>query len=83
MLFKTALVILEGCLGNARNRKRCPGLCETLDLLRNPPEYVLSEEYLVCHIGRLPLTERDFEVEHQRQAAKRKAANAAQDGRSR
>lgn len=74
VLFKTALVILAGCLGPAKNRRRCTGLCETLDLLRNPPEVVLSEEYLVFNINRLGLTERDFQAEHQKQAVKMKKA---------
>lgn len=79
VLFKAALVILIGCLGNAKNRKRCPGLCETLDLLRNPPDFVLSEEYLVFGMSRLNLTERDFEIEHQRQTnrIKKEASNSS------
>lgn len=77
VLFKTALVILAGCLGSAKNRRRCSGLCETLDLLRNPPEFVLSEEYLVFSMSKLNLSERDFEMEHQRQTIKmREAAKA-------
>ncbi|XP_018324927.1 TBC1 domain family member 10B [Agrilus planipennis] len=82
ILFKTALVILEGCLGNAKNRKRCSGLCETLDLLRNPPEYVLSEEYLVHGLSKLGLTEKDFELEHQKQTAKRRSLVAVSNGSS-
>ncbi|XP_022902819.1 TBC1 domain family member whacked [Onthophagus taurus] len=72
VLFKTALVILIGCLGKHEQRKKCPGLYETLQLLRNPPEHVLTEEYLIFHINKLNLTERDFEVEHVRQTMKMK-----------
>lgn len=75
VLFKAALVILIGCLNNQKNRRRCPGLCETLDLLRNPPEGVLSEEYLVVNMNKLSLSERDFELEHQKQTLKLKEMN--------
>lgn len=73
MLFKAALVILAGCLGSAKVRRKCPGLCETLEILRSPPQQILEEQYLIHNILRLGLTEHDFEVEHQRQTAKRKA----------
>lgn len=35
VLFKAALVILTGCLGPAKARKKCPGLCETLEVRFN------------------------------------------------
>lgn len=73
MLFKAALVILAGALGPGKVRKRAAGLCETLELLRHPPEPVLAEEYLMYHMQRLNLTEEDFEFEHQRQTARRRA----------
>lgn len=73
MLFKAALVILAGALGPAKVRKRASGLCETLEVLRHPPEAILAEDYLMYHMPRLNLTEEDFEFEHQRQTAKRRA----------
>jgi TBC1 domain family member 10 len=73
VLFKAALVILAGALGAAKVRKRASGLCETLEVLRHPPEPVLAEEYLVYHMQRLGLTEEDFEFEHQRQTTRRRA----------
>ncbi|KAM3963893.1 TBC1 domain family member whacked [Aphomia sociella] len=73
VLFKAALVILAGALGSAKVRKRACGLCETLEVLRHPPESFLAEEYLVYHMQRLHLTEEDFEFEHQRQTARRRA----------
>lgn len=73
MLFKAALVVLAGALGPAKVRKRACGLCETLEVLRHPPENILGEEYLVYHMQRLSLTEEDFEFEHQRQTARRRA----------
>lgn len=73
VLFKAALVILAGALGPAKVRKSAGGLCETLEVLRHPPEHVLQEDYLVYHMQRLNLTEEDFEFEHQRQTARRRA----------
>lgn len=65
-------MILQGSLSSAKVRKRAAGLCETVEILRHPPENVLSEEYLIYHMARLNLTEEDFELEHQRQTARRK-----------
>lgn len=72
VLFKTALVILIGCLGTPKSRKQCPALCETLSRLRNPPDDILQEENLIYNINRLDLTERDFQMEHQKQTKKMK-----------
>nr|CAI5861751.1 unnamed protein product [Callosobruchus analis] len=72
VLFKTALVILIGCLGTAKSRKQCPGLCETLDRLRNPPEDVMAEEHLIYNVTRLDISEQDFQEQHQKQAKKLK-----------
>lgn len=72
VLFKTALVILIGCLGKSESRKKCPGLYETLQLLKKPPSNVMNEEYLIVNISRLNVTERDFEIEHMRQSLKLK-----------
>lgn len=77
ILFKIALVIIAGCLGPAKARKRCPGMCETIQLLRNPPEHILSEEYLLVQMDRLGLTEQDFQLEHEKQLSRRKAKAAA------
>lgn len=77
VLFKTALVILAGCLGSSRARKSCSDLCATLEVLRNPPPHILTEEYLLYHMQRLPLTEHDFEMEHKRQTVLRKNAQMA------
>ncbi|KAJ8981935.1 hypothetical protein NQ317_002106 [Molorchus minor] len=80
VLFKTSLVILIGCLGTAKSRKQCPGLCETLARLRNPPEDILSEENLVYNVSRLDLTERDFQMEHQKQTKRLKVEKANGSG---
>lgn len=82
VLFKTALVILIGCLGTAEGRKRCPDLCETLEYLRNPPEYLLYEHNLIYNISKLSLTERDFAQEHQHQTLKMKAEKAGKENKT-
>lgn len=58
VLFKTSLVILIGCLGTAKDRRRCSGLCETLDRIRNPPEDILSEENLIYNVSNLDYCKR-------------------------
>lgn len=73
ILFKTALVILISCLGTAKGRRQCAGLCETLAKLRNPPDDVLVEENLIYNISRLDLNQRDFEMEHQKQTLRMKS----------
>ncbi|XP_037974715.2 TBC1 domain family member whacked [Plutella xylostella] len=80
VLFKVSLVILAGALGPAKVRKRANGLCETLEVLRHPPEHILTEEYLVYHMQRLSLSEEDFELEHQRQTSRRRALHAQRSG---
>lgn len=39
-----------------------------MDRLRNPPEEILNEENLIYNINRLDVTEKDFQIEHQKQA---------------
>lgn len=94
VIFKVALVILGGTLDRSKVRKRCSGLCETLEALRNPPEQILDEEYLINQMQRLNLRVEDFYSEHARQSAKRAklrsfsgqatsgSQNPLQDGRS-
>lgn len=69
-LFQTALVILIGCLGTEAKRERCKSLFETLAVLKNPPESILTEHYMMFAIRRLKLTDKDFQDEHLRQEAK-------------
>lgn len=49
--FKFMLNLASGCLGTAKSRKQCPGLCETLARLRNPPDDILSEENLIYNVS--------------------------------
>lgn len=80
VVFKVALVILGGSLASPKVRKRCAGLCETLEVLRGPEARVLEEEYVVYHMERLSLTIEDFKVEHERQAAAHRKQKLAKNG---
>lgn len=68
VVFKVALVILGACLGSAKVRKSCNGMCETITVLRSPPPKYLTEDFLMHHIMRLNVTVEDFKIEHERQA---------------
>lgn len=74
IVFKVALVVIKFSLGRQGVLKKCPTMYETLEVLRNPPQAVMEEEFVVHQMNRLNLTEEDFEYEHQRQTAKRRAA---------
>ncbi|PSN41515.1 TBC1 domain family member 10B, partial [Blattella germanica] len=83
IIFKVALVVLKFSLGRQGVLKKCPTMYETLEVLRNPPQEIMEEEFIVHQMHRLNLTEEDFEYEHQRQTAKRRAAqgNGKRSGR--
>lgn len=68
VVFKVALVIVGSCLGSAKLRKSCNGMCETISALRSPPAKYLSEDFIMQNIMRLNLTVNDFKIEHERQA---------------
>lgn len=68
ILFKVALVIIGASLSSHKVRKTCKGLCETLEVLRSPPSYVLETGFIMHHILRINLTREDFEIEHEKQA---------------
>ncbi|KAI8129164.1 TBC1 domain family member 10A [Lucilia cuprina] len=67
VIFKVALVILGASLNSHKIRKQCNGLCETLEVLRNPPDNVLDEDFIINHMQRLNLRVEDFQIEHTRQ----------------
>lgn len=50
VLFKVALVLIKGCLGSSASRKSCPTSEETINLLKNPPQHVMEEEYLIHQV---------------------------------
>ncbi|XP_008215148.1 TBC1 domain family member whacked [Nasonia vitripennis] len=78
IIFKVALVLLKGSLGRSWQTKKCPTMYETLQVLKNPPQQIMEEDYLVYHIQKLNLSEEDFEYEHQRQIIKRRAKDQSQ-----
>jgi len=83
IVFKVALVVLKFSLGRQHVLKKCPTMCETLEVLRHPPQAIMDEEFIVYQMNRLNLTEEDFEYEHQRQVAKRRAQEKSKRSRGR
>lgn len=79
VVFKVALVILGASLNSHKVRKQCNGLCETLEVLRNPPDNVLDEDFIINHMQRLNLRVEDFQIEHTRQKARRAKQKALQE----
>ncbi|XP_036327922.1 TBC1 domain family member whacked [Rhagoletis pomonella] len=79
VIFKVALVIIGASLNQHKVRKQCTGLCETLEVLRSPPEHVLEEEFIINNIQRLNLRVEDFQIEHTRQKARRAKQKAMQE----
>lgn len=73
VLFRVALVLVKFSL-TKEVRKNCPSMYETLDVLKNLPERVTEEHFLVDQILRLELKEEAMEREHRKQLLKRKAA---------
>ncbi|KAM7360941.1 TBC1 domain family member whacked [Cochliomyia hominivorax] len=79
VIFKVALVILGASLNSHKIRKQCNGLCETLEVLRNPPDNVLDEDFIINHMQRLNLRVEDFQIEHTRQKTRRAKQKALQE----
>jgi hypothetical protein len=50
IVFKVALVILKFSLGRPGVLKKCPTMYETLEVLRNPPQAVMDEEFVVHQV---------------------------------
>ncbi len=75
VLFRVGLVLLKYSLPK-HVRKRCPSMYETLEVLKNLPEEVTEEHFLVEQVLRLRLSESDMERENRRQLKKRRALNA-------
>ncbi|KAH8394523.1 hypothetical protein KR215_002942 [Drosophila sulfurigaster] len=80
VIFKVALVIIGASLSRHKVRKTCTGLCETLAVLRSPPEHIMEEEFIINNMMRLNLRVEDFQIEHTRQKARRAKQKAQQDG---
>lgn len=82
VIFKVALVILGASLNSHKVRKQCNGLCETLEVLRNPPEEVLDEDFIINHMQSLNLRVEDFQLEHTRQKSRRAKQKALQEAKA-
>jgi hypothetical protein len=50
IVFKVALVVLKFSLGRQHVLKKCPTMCETLDVLRHPPQAIMDEEFVVYQV---------------------------------
>jgi hypothetical protein len=50
VVFKVALVVLKFSLGRQHVLKKCPTMCETLEVLRHPPQAVMEEEFVVYQV---------------------------------
>lgn len=49
-MFKVALVVLKFSLGRQHVLKKCPTMCETLEVLRHPPQAIMDEEFVVYQV---------------------------------
>lgn len=78
VMFRVALVLLKNSVGRPDQLKKCPGLYETLEALRNLPPEIMQQEFLVKQSLGLGIAEYDMEREHQRQIARRKAVREQQ-----
>jgi hypothetical protein len=50
IVFKVALVIMKFSLGRQGVLKKCPTMYETLEVLRNPPQTIMDEEFIVHQV---------------------------------
>jgi len=50
VVFKVALVVLKFSLGRQHVLKKCPTMCETLEVLRHPPQGIMDEEFVVYQV---------------------------------
>lgn len=50
IVFKVALVVLKFSLGRQHVLKKCPTMCETLEVLRHPPQAIMDEEFIVYQV---------------------------------
>lgn len=78
VMFRIALVLLKNSVGRPEQLKKCPGLYETLEVLRNLPPEIMQQEFLVKQSLGLGIAEYDMEREHQRQIARRRALREQQ-----
>jgi len=75
VLFRVALVLLKFSLPPSV-RKKCPSMYETLSILKNLPQEICREEFLIPEILKLNITEDDMEREHRKQLERRRRQSA-------
>ncbi|XP_049595048.1 TBC1 domain family member 10A [Syngnathus scovelli] len=64
IIFRVGLVLLRCMLGSQEKVKACPGLYETMELLRAIPPQYMQERFLVQETIDLSVSEKDIEKEH-------------------
>lgn len=78
VLFRVALVILKSTLGTPESLRRCAGLYESMQVLKNIPMEYLREEFLVEEMLKIHVFERDLESEHSLTVARQRAIRSRQ-----
>jgi len=71
VLFRVGLVLLKYSLPQSV-RKKCPSMYETLAVLKNIPDQICREDFLIPEVLKLNVTEDDMEREHRKQLEKRR-----------
>jgi len=61
-------------LGRPGVLKQCPSMYETLATLKNLPNYVTHEQFLMSQIQRIDISDDQMRREHYKQVVKRKKA---------
>ncbi|CAL1569482.1 unnamed protein product [Knipowitschia caucasica] len=67
ILFRVGLVLLRCTLGSPHKLKACPGLYETMQLLKDIPPQYMQEGFLVNQVLELSVSEKEIEKEHRAQ----------------
>ncbi|XP_027711987.1 carabin isoform X2 [Vombatus ursinus] len=70
VLFRVGLTLVRLALGTAEQRKACPGLLETLEMLRSIPPAQLQEDPFMAQVHAVAVSERDLQRESLTQLAK-------------
>ncbi|XP_071946290.1 uncharacterized protein [Antedon mediterranea] len=78
VLFKVALVIIKHTLSSKRQMEECQGFYETIQKLKNIPNNVVEDEFLINEVIEMRVFEKEFEAEHSLQVARRNAVKERQ-----
>lgn len=55
VMFRVALVIFRSVLGRSEQLAACPGLYETMEVIRHIPPQYLQEDYLIREVWHMML----------------------------